>query len=200
VPDPEFLARFGIFSVRDFLDPATCAALRAEMRRASERAATVSVGEEEVDEDYRRTKMAQVSEDTRSAVADRLVAVMPRLEDHFGVSLSDLQRPQFLVYRQGDFFRRHTDSDEASDAAEFVRSRRISAVLFLSGEGAGDRGTHEGGALTFYGLLGDDPRRKAIGLPLTAPPGLLVAFPSELVHSVTPVTRGERYTIVSWFT
>jgi SM-20-related protein len=199
VPDPEFLARFGIFSVRDFLDAAACAELRAEMRRASERPATVSVREEEVDEGYRRTKMAQVSEATRDAVTDRLIGVMPRLEEHFGVSLTALQRPQFLVYREGDFFRRHTDNAEGPDASEPVRARRISTVLFLGGQdGAGGNG-HEGGELTFYGLLGEGARRDALGLPLTAAPGLLVAFPSELVHSVTPITRGERFTIVSWF-
>jgi SM-20-related protein len=38
------------------------------------------------------------------------------------------------------------------------------------------------------------------GLPLSGEPGLLVAFDSAMVHGVTPVTRGERYTIVTWFT
>jgi SM-20-related protein len=199
VPGPEFLARFGIFSVRDFIDAAACAELRAEMRRASERPATVSVREEEVDEAYRRTKMAQVSEATRDAVMDRLIAVMPKLEEHFGVSLTGLQRPQFLVYREGDFFRRHTDRAEGPDAAEDVRARRVSTVLFLGGHGGADENGHEGGELTFYGLVGEGPRGEAIGLPLIPAPGLLVAFPSELVHSVTPITRGERFTIVSWF-
>jgi SM-20-related protein len=29
--------------------------------------------------------------------------------------------------------------------------------------------------------------------------GALIAFPSEMLHEVTPITRGERFTIVSWF-
>jgi SM-20-related protein len=68
-------------------------------------------------------------------------------------------------------------------------------VLFLNGEGGADQpSSYGGGQLTFYGLMGD-----RLGLPLAGRPGLLVAFRSDLVHAVTPVTRGERYTVVSWF-
>jgi predicted 2-oxoglutarate/Fe(II)-dependent dioxygenase YbiX len=38
-----------------------------------------------------------------------------------------------------------------------------------------------------------------VGLPLAGEAGLLIAFPSHLVHSVSPVTAGERYTLVTWF-
>ena len=34
---------------------------------------------------------------------------------------------------------------------------------------------------------------------LRGEPGTLVAFRSETTHEVTPVTHGERYSIVSWF-
>jgi SM-20-related protein len=30
-------------------------------------------------------------------------------------------------------------------------------------------------------------------------PGTLVAYRAETTHEVTPVTHGERFTIVSWF-
>src|SRR5205085_9991991 len=71
--------------------------------------------------------------------------------------------------------------------------RRVSIVIFLN---AGD---YEGGALTFYGLV-DDPSWKTFGFALEATPGLLVAFPSHVRHEVTPVTAGDRYTVVDWFT
>ena len=60
-----------------------------------------------------------------------------------------------------------------------------------------DPASYAGGSLMFYGLI-DDPRTRNHGLPLTAVSGLLVAFRSETVHAVTPVTRGTRFTIVSW--
>ena len=199
MPDSEFFARFGIFS-RRFLDDATCTELKTEMRAASGSPATVAPAEEEVDEGYRRTKMADVSDRTREMIRTRLLSLIPELSRHFEVPLSEVQPPQFLVYRRGDFFRRHIDSAEGDSAGEAVRARRVSIVVFLNREGEeADEDSYGGGALTFYGLLGDEPPARDVGLPLTGATGLLVAFRSEAIHSVTPVTHGERYTIVSWF-
>jgi predicted 2-oxoglutarate/Fe(II)-dependent dioxygenase YbiX len=111
-----------------------------------------------------------------------------------------MERAQFLVYRKGDYFRRHTDSPPEPSARSDRKVRRVSIVLFLNAEGPpGDEGGYGGGQLTLYGLLGDDPRGEGIGLPVTPSPGLLIAFRSELVHAVTPVEHGERCTVVSWF-
>jgi SM-20-related protein len=85
------------------------------------------------------------------------------------------------------------DADEAS-------GRRVSAVIFLnesSEEPAPEK--YGGGSLAFYGLLQDDPKGQGIGLPLIGSPGSLVAFPSQMIHGVNPVTHGRRYTIASWF-
>jgi predicted 2-oxoglutarate/Fe(II)-dependent dioxygenase YbiX len=30
-------------------------------------------------------------------------------------------------------------------------------------------------------------------------PGMLIAFRAETTHEITPVTHGERYSIVSWY-
>jgi SM-20-related protein len=38
-----------------------------------------------------------------------------------------------------------------------------------------------------------------LGIPLDADEGLLVTFPSRMLHAAAPVTHGERYTIVTWF-
>jgi 2OG-Fe(II) oxygenase superfamily len=57
---------------------------------------------------------------------------------------------------------------------------------------------YSGGSLVFYGLMGESSG-KTVGLPLAGETGMLIAFPSDLVHAVSPVTAGERYTIVSWF-
>jgi SM-20-related protein len=74
----------------------------------------------------------------------------------------------------------------------------VSIVVFLNGEGdPADDQSYTGGSLTFYGLM-RDARADDRGFPVTGEAGLLVAFPSQLVHSVTPVTCGMRFTIVSW--
>jgi SM-20-related protein len=36
-------------------------------------------------------------------------------------------------------------------------------------------------------------------LRVSGKPGILVAFRSETTHEVTPVTHGERLSIVSWY-
>ena len=51
--------------------------------------------------------------------------------------------------------------------------------------------------VTCYGLL-DDPRLRAIGYPLRAETGLLVAFRSDVPREVTPVSRGDRHSVVAW--
>ncbi len=72
-------------------------------------------------------------------------------------------------------------------------------VVFLNEPGETlDPPGYGGGLLTFAGLL-DDPKLRTVGVPLVAETGLLVAFRSDMLHAVTPVTHGERYTIVTWF-
>jgi SM-20-related protein len=193
------LARFGLFVREGFLDPDPCERLAVEMRSGSARPATVRVlGESgdveyEVDEEHRRTQMANVSDPSIAVIRERLLGIKPSLEEHFSLTLSSVQKPQFLVYREGDFFRPHIDNATEKVVGDNVGLRRISVVLFVNG---GEE--YAGGALTFYGLLDTDVRGQGLGIPLAATPGLLVAFRSETLHSVTTVTRGERCTVVSW--
>ena len=71
--------------------------------------------------------------------------------------------------------------------------------MFLNSDSPGEPAGYSGGSLTFYGLMDDNASGESVGLPLAGETGLLIAFPSHLVHSVSPVTAGERYTVVSWF-
>jgi SM-20-related protein len=197
----EFFTRFGLYAEREFLSPEVCAGLRDEMRAATGIPATVAEGQQgdAVDETYRRTKRADVSPATAARIGEELLRAVPGLSKHFERELVGMQAPQFLLYREGDFFRAHQDDSEKPDAPEFVRQRSVSAVVFLNGSGAGLPAGYSGGSLTFYGLMDDSAREESVGLPLAGEMGLLIAFPSELVHSVSPVTAGERYTLVSWF-
>jgi SM-20-related protein len=199
MPNAEFFAGFGLFARREFFDAALCDELREEIARSPARPSTVAEeSADAVDDAYRKTVSAQVSDETRSVVESRLAELRPVLAEHFRIPLEGFQAPQFLLYREGDFFRPHADQED--EAPEYVRERRVSAVIFLNGESDEPKvGTYRGGALTFFGLMGD-PRGDAVGFPLLGEKGLLVAFPSGLVHSVAPVTGGERFTIVSWFT
>jgi SM-20-related protein len=194
----EFFERFGFFVRPGLLNAEEAERLRSEMAGSAGKAATVAEGEtaDELDEGQRSTKWAQVSDETRADVHERLLSLKPSLEAHFGTEFAGCQKPQFLVYREGDFFGAHHDTSTEEDAADFVRERRISVVLFVNGQSDDPRpGMFGGGALTFYGLM-DDAR---VGLPVDAGAGLAVAFPSERLHAVSPVLHGERFTVVTWF-
>jgi SM-20-related protein len=196
----DFFRTFGLYVARDFFDRDLCAGLRAEARAAAADPATVRQQGAEyiVDEEVRRTQLARVSEVSEQLVERRLMALKGTLERHFRVTTSGIRWPQFLVYHEGDFFRPHADSSAAVDAPAVATGRRVSIVVFLNGEGdAAEDESYTGGSLTFYGLM-RDARADDRGFPVTGEAGLLVAFPSQLVHSVTPVTRGVRFTIVSW--
>ncbi len=201
MPDVSFFNSFGLLGVREFLTEEDCRALRDEIARASISPATVREEGSEygVDEGRRKTRWAEVSEEASGLVVDRLLSLLPEVTERLGVEVSEVQRPQFLQYREGDFFRRHRDSNQGAAAAKFARERRVSAVVFLNGESPDPApDSYGGGALTLYGLM-DDGAGGAIGLPVTGETGSLIAFPSDMVHEVTPVSHGERYTVVSWF-
>lgn len=196
----DFFTRFGLYAERGFLSREACARLRDEMRAAAGAPATVADEQgETVDETSRRTKHAQVSARAAAQINADLLEALPRLAKHFGVRLAGVQAPQFLLYREGDFFRPHHDDSEEPEAPDFVRQRSVSAVVFLNSDDAGEPSGYSGGSLTFYGLMDDNVSGESVGLPLAGETGLLIAFPSHLVHSVSPVTAGERYTVVSWF-
>jgi SM-20-related protein len=200
MPAADFFRNLGLFVVEDFFDGAWCERLRLEASSAQKgRATVVNKSAERLDEGVRKTKWVGVSAPTIAAVQARLLGVKPRLERHFNVQLAGCEEPQFLAYNAGDFFRPHRDNAHDPDAYAYVRERRVSAVIFLNG-GAEARGSgsYAGGALTFYGLVDGQPW-KTYGFPLVGERGLLVAFRSDVLHEVTLVTRGERYSIVSWF-
>ena len=201
MPDPAFFNSFGLLGVQGFLSPEECKHLRDEIERATISPATVREegGEYGVDEGYRKTRWAEVSPEASGMLVDRMTKLLPEVSERFEVEVTGVQNPQFLKYQEGDFFRRHSDNHHGENAAEFARQRQVSAVVFLneeSSEPAAD--TYEGGALTLYGLM-DDGQGGSIGLPVKGEAGSLIAFPSEMLHEVTAVSRGERYTVVTWF-
>jgi len=197
--DPSFFARFGLYIAPDFLDEDACRRVRTAMEEAQQVEATVEdEGELEIDRSHRKTRVAKVDPEVSTLVRDRLNALRETLAGHFEFALDECEKPQFLVYEEGDFFRPHMDSSD-KDADE-ASGRRVSAVIFLNE--ASEEPSPEaygGGALSFYGLLQDDPKGQGVGLPLIGSAGALVAFPSHMIHGVTAVTHGRRYTIACWF-
>ena len=103
--------------------------------------------------------------------------------NHFGFEGMQLtELGQFTHYLTGGFYEWHMDNDVAGKHQPPVR--KISMTLLLS-----DPSTFEGGELEIMS------KGKAAKLKQ----GQAIFFASWLQHRVTPVTRGERYSLVMWF-
>ena len=196
--EPDGAARYGLLLVRDFFDARECAALVAELRAAGGGAATVYGRGEAgaVDERVRRAARLAPSRETVEFVTRRLTEIKDRVEEHFGVRLAGCEEPQFLRYREGDFFVAHQDGNTGMLRSE-QEERLVSVVVFLSRQrderGAGDYG---GGSLVFTDWRPGSNRGE---FRLPGEPGTLAAFRAETTHEVTPVTSGERLTIACWY-
>ena len=201
MPRAEFLARFpSLFVLEKFFDPELCDQLVSEVRAAARVPAAVRRGSgHAVDTSQRSTKSVEAPDSAISLVQSRVLELKPRLERHFGVTLTGCQRPSFLAYSKGDFYRVHVDNSDDQTAPQWMKERQVSLVVFLNSQSESPQENgYGGGSLTLYGLM-EDPRAALVGFPLRGEAGLLVAFRSSQKHEVKPVTHGERYTIATWF-
>jgi predicted 2-oxoglutarate/Fe(II)-dependent dioxygenase YbiX len=152
-----------------------------------------------VDETRRRTDVAKVSAATAALVEGRLLALKSVLETHFLVQLAGCERLGFYIYEEGDFFIAHKDRDTDPLAPDNIKARQVSISIFLNDAAGGlDRQSYRGGALVFYGRRGDHGGA-TFGIPLESEEGMCIAFRSDWMHEVQPITSGRRYSIVTWF-
>jgi len=183
--------------VENFLDGTAVERTRDEMRRAHGNPAALlgSPAEQTRAPSPRRATRIAISHATRAGVMQLLEEHRPRIEARFGRPLDGCEEPQFLRYEPGDYFVPHQDGNTPLIHDE-SRFRKVSVVILLSEQS--DQPTPEtycGGSLVLHGPYGQPDERIA----LAPPPGTLVAFPSETTHEVTPITHGERLSIVSWY-
>jgi len=101
----------------------------------------------------------------------------------YDLSLNDREPPQLSYYKLGQYYRKHLDFDGSSEYV--AHTRKLSVSLQLS-----DGKSYDGGHLILY----YDEQRYLI--PKSK--GTIVVFDSRITHEVTPVTRGERYSLVKW--
>jgi SM-20-related protein len=180
------------------LEPVVCENIVAEMNAAQGDAATVygrttSGG---VDQNVRRTLRLRPSPETIESITHRLLDCKEAVEKHFAVALNECEDPQFFRYRTGDFFVAHQDGNTGLLRLDSER-RLVSTVIFLSRESdSAEPDAHCGGSLVLTNLRAGPNDGK---FRMIAEPGTLVAFRSETTHEVTPVTFGERLSIVSWY-
>ena len=182
-----------LFVIKHFFEPDVCATILTELKTIEGNAATVygrtTAGS--VDERARKTSRLDPAEDTFKLVMAQLWACKDAVEKHFAVTLNECEAPQFLRYREGDFFVAHQDGNTGMLNLD-AEQRLISTVIILSRESdQPEPDAHCGGSLVF------SKWPEKFRPPIE--PGMLIAFRSETTHEVTPVTHGERYSIASWY-
>lgn len=192
------LNAFGVYVKSDALPESVRAQLVEEMRRAPATETPVYLLEEKryvVAEQVRSVRTVAVSDEVRGRVDAYIGALLPELRDYFGEDLVEFEPVQFLRYAPGDHFVAHRD---AEGYEEHHRARRVSIVTYLNGQTEPDAADGFGGGELLLMVFGDDPRAFDLGVPAAPIAGTLVAFRSDLVHEVKPITHGERYTLVTW--
>lgn len=189
------------FLIRNFFDAQTCEKLLAELRSAQSSPATVysDAASSAINERVRRATRIIPSVETTEFIKSQLLERKQAVEEHFQISVSDCEDPQFLRYGVGDFFVAHQDGNTTLLRFDRERIRSISVVIFLSNQSdVAERGNYCGGSLILH-ELGANVSRADRGIHLYGELGTLVAFRPETTHEVTPVTHGERYSIVCWY-
>jgi PKHD-type hydroxylase len=157
-----------------------------EIRRPNE-AKVGSTDGLKVNETIRKSKVSWLTnEDETLWVYDRLAFIARKLNgqffnfDLFGFA----EALQYTIYdgTENGHYDAHVD---ISGPGGDLPQRKLSLVLQLS-----DPEKYEGGELQIYSDTEPTSVKKQ--------KGLVVAFPSYLLHKVTPVTSGVRRTLVTW--
>lgn len=203
-------ASFNLYLDSEFLDARTCGEIIGELANVPHNPATVygSSASGAVDEAVRKTIRLAPSVQTVDYITSKLVEARKAIAAHFGIDLTKHEEPQFLRYQVGDFFVAHQDGNTGLMLSERELFRKVSVIIFLnrqsddvsSGNADSDYylapDSYTGGSLVFTEWRAN---RECGQYALAAQPGTLVAFPAETTHEVTPVTSGQRYSIVSWY-
>jgi SM-20-related protein len=191
---PEFLR------IPEFIDSSDCYHLCLEVSSArSVPSSIIKHNYEEVNEEVRRSRCVSLSEESKIFIWEMLNKLKPRLEGYFSVKLGLCEQPQFLMYREGDFFHVHQDVSESSESPLNIRNRQVSIVLFLNDQSIDhEPNTFGGGSLVLYDIS-EKMTWNTCRTFVSAKRGLLVAFSAKQFHQVTRIHHGERFTVVSWF-
>lgn len=183
-----FAAAAPVLIVPNVLDAAACAALirRWETEGHAEGSVNSLVDGDEVQRVYHAMKKRRdhpIQDETllRDLVATIGRRLAPELDKAFGFR-QPFRFDRFIVTcydaERGDYFRRHRDNMSPATA-----DRRFALTLNLNS------GDYEGGELAFpeYG-----PHR------YSPPAGGAILFSCSLLHEALPVTRGRRFTLLSF--
>ena len=117
---------------------------------------------------------------------DRITDIIIGINDrHFGFDLNHFEPLQFTSYDSDrkEFYGKHMDC--TFGVPHKTASRKLSITLQLC-----ESDEYQGGDLKLY--------QSAEAVVAPKKKGQLIVFPSFIMHEVTPVTKGTRYSLVTW--
>lgn len=124
-------------------------------------------------------------------IFDRFNDVIGRLNERFyGFNLNGYKSFQYTEYDSSKLGKYDWHMDTVLGANSYKETRKLSIILNLTNS----EKDYEGG--TFYLNTGREEEPE----PVDIPKGRIIAFPSFLIHRVSPVTKGIRRSIVIWVT
>jgi PKHD-type hydroxylase len=121
--------------------------------------------------------------DSNKWIFERITQAVNTINDQFfNFDLNEIETLQFTEYKesQNDFYEKHTDL-----MYQGVGTRKLSFSIQLS-----DPESYDGGNLILHFDNKGTNTMRGIGD--------IIFFPSYILHEVTPVTRGTRYSLVGW--
>jgi PKHD-type hydroxylase len=135
--------------------------------------------------DHRRSFISWITPNQHTAwIYQRLTTILiENNEKYFNFDLNMIEVIQFTYYNSNEegHYKAHTDAQMWN----LPHNRKLSFVMQLS-----DPSEYEGGELLLHTAFEPTTIRKE--------KGLIACFPSYTLHEVTPVTKGERYSLVAW--
>jgi predicted 2-oxoglutarate/Fe(II)-dependent dioxygenase YbiX len=190
-------------TIEALFTPHECGEIRREIDAAVQEQAEVWLGHEfGVVPESRLGTITALTENTERYVHERLWEVVPELARIFECDIGALSDVTALTYQRGGHFAAHSDggvdADNEAEVPEVAR-RRVSLVVALN-DGASEEREFSGGELRFYPRTtpGAQPAADDEIIDVHSRTGLLIAFPSPMVHQVMPVASGCRYSLALW--
>jgi PKHD-type hydroxylase len=152
-------------------------------RLGMNRAQTGGAGENCLDHRRSFTSWIQSNQHTAWIYQQLTSVVLQNNERFYNFDLSMIENLQFTYYNseENGCYKAHVDPHPW----QLPHNRKLSVVVQLS-----DPSEYEGGDLLLY--TSHDP------IKINKQKGMVTMFPSYTLHEVTPVTKGERYSLVAW--
>ena len=145
-----------------------------------------------------KQRISDVSWVTDQWVYDTIWPFMQQANEEAGwrYHIKAAESCQITRYRKGGFYKFHTDGNgdhlsaynNPQNAFMHGHVRKLSMSVMLNDN-------FDGGAFEFASYA----KEECTITPIEATAGSVIVFPSSMEHRVAPVTKGIRYSLVTWF-